>query len=152
MPCTFGMLHSGNWPAAAPAEAVLKGVFGLLPPFHRADIQAKLRGAVAPHRAEVLFNMLNSDASWVDGNAPLVRQLIDAAGKAGIQSGPAFMNASCDSWRYSEQLGIPAVVFGPGSITTAHGVQENVAIDEIRRAALAIIYFIGEWSGFKNDR
>ncbi len=42
MPCTFGMLHSGNWPAAAPDEAVLKGVFGFLPPFHREDIQAKL--------------------------------------------------------------------------------------------------------------
>ena len=47
MPCTFGMLHSGNWPAAAPAEAVLKGVFGLLPPFHRGDIQAKLEAMAA---------------------------------------------------------------------------------------------------------
>ncbi|MCK4338333.1 MAG: M20/M25/M40 family metallo-hydrolase, partial [Candidatus Aminicenantes bacterium] len=26
MPCTFGMLHSGNWPAAAPSEGVVKGV------------------------------------------------------------------------------------------------------------------------------
>jgi acetylornithine deacetylase len=152
MPCTFGMLHTGNWPAAAPSDAVLKGVFGFLPPFHRADIQAKLREAVSPHRAEVLFNMLNSDASWVDGNHPLVGGLIGAAEKAGIASGPVFMNASCDSWRYSEQLGIPAVVFGPGSITTAHGVQENVPIDEIQRAALAIIYFMNEWSGFENER
>ncbi len=152
MPCTFGMLHTGNWPAAAPSDAVLKGVFGFLPPFHRADIQAKLREAVAPHRAEVLFNMLNSDPSWVDGNHPLVGGLIGAAGKAGIASGPAFMNASCDSWRYSEQLGIPAVVFGPGSISSAHGIQENVPIDEIRRAALAVIHFIGDWSGFENER
>jgi acetylornithine deacetylase len=152
MPCTFGMLHSGNWPAAAPAEAVLKGVFGLLPPFHRSDIQAKLKEAVSPHRAEVLFNMLNSDASWVDGQHSLVRQLIKAAGDAGIPSGPAFMNASCDSWRYSEQLGIPAVVFGPGSITTSHGVQENVPIEEIRKAAVAVINFMGEWSGFEYER
>jgi acetylornithine deacetylase len=152
MPCTFGMLHSGNWPAAAPSDAVLKGVFGFLPPFHRADIQARIREAVAPHRAEVLFNMLNSDASWVDGGHPLVGGLIAAAGKAGITSGPVFMNASCDSWRYSEQLGIPAVVFGPGSISTAHGKQENVPIDEIRQAALAIIHFLNDWSGFENER
>ena len=79
-----------------------------------------------PYRAEVLFNMLNSDPSWVDGNHPLVGGLSAAAGKAGIASGPAFMNASCDAWRYSEQLGIPAVVFGPGSISSAHGIQENV--------------------------
>jgi len=96
--------------------------------------------------------MLNSDPSWVDGNHPLVGRLIQAAGDAGIAAGPAFMNASCDSWRYSEQLGIPAVVFGPGSISTAHGVQENVPVDEIRKAAQAVIYFIGEWSGFENER
>lgn len=152
MPCTFGMLHSGNWPAAAPSEAVLKGVFGFLPPFRRADIQSKIREAVSPHRAQVLFNMLNSDPSWVDGDHPLVRGLIEAAGRAGIRSGPAFMNASCDSWRYTEQLGIPAVVFGPGSITTSHGVQENVPVDELRKAALALIDFIDAWSGFKHER
>jgi acetylornithine deacetylase len=152
MPCTFGMLHSGNWPAAAPSEAVLKGVFGFLPPYHRADIQASLRQAVSPHRAEVLFNMLNSDPSWVDENHPLVRQLIAAAASVGIPAGAAFMNASCDSWRYSEQLGIPAVVFGPGSISTSHGKEENVPIADLGKAALAVISFIETWSGLENDR
>lgn len=152
MPCTFGMLHSGNWPAAAPSEAVLKGVFGFLPPFHREDIQARLREAVSPHRAEVLFNMLNSDPSWVDGRHPIVGLLIGAAREAGIRSGVAFMNASCDSWRYSEQLGIPAVVFGPGSIATSHGKEENVPIDELGKAAQAIISFIATWSGLEHDR
>jgi len=37
MPCTFGMLHTGNWPAAAPPMPSSRGVFGFLPPFHRAD-------------------------------------------------------------------------------------------------------------------
>jgi acetylornithine deacetylase len=151
MPVTFGMLHSGNWPAAAPSEAVLKGVFGFLPPFHRGEIQERLRQAVSSHRAEVHFNMLNSDPSWVDGNHALVRCLIEAAGAANIQSGPAFMNASCDSWRYTEQLGIPAVVFGPGSISTSHGKEENVSIDDLGRAAAALISFLAKWSGFDHD-
>jgi acetylornithine deacetylase len=151
MPVTFGMLHSGNWPAAAPSEAVLKGVFGFLPPFHRQDIQERLREAVSAHRAEVRFSMLNSDPSWLDGDHPLVRYLIEAAGEAGSRSGPAFMNASCDSWRYTEQLGIPAVVFGPGSISTSHGKEENVSIDELGRAAAALISFIEKWSGFDHD-
>ena len=50
---TFGMLQAGNWPAAAPAEAVVKGVFGFLPPFRRADIQEKLVQAVRPSRTKV---------------------------------------------------------------------------------------------------
>jgi acetylornithine deacetylase len=147
MPVTFGMLHSGNWPAAAPSEAVLKGVFGFLPPFHRRDIQDKLRQAVALHRAEIFFNMLNSDPAYIPVDHPLVGAVVSAAREAGIEAAPAFMNASCDSWRYTEQLGIPAVVFGPGSITKAHAVDEHIAISDIRRAALALVYFIDEWSG-----
>jgi acetylornithine deacetylase len=147
MPVTFGMLHSGNWPAAAPSEAVLKGVFGFLPPFHRHDIQERLRRAVAPHRAEIRFNMLNSDPAYIPVGHPLVGAVVGAARKAGIETAPTFMNASCDSWRYTEQLGIPAVVFGPGSITKAHAVDEQIAVSDIRRAALALIYFIEQWSG-----
>jgi len=146
-PVTFGMLHSGNWPAAAPSEAVLKGVFGFLPPYHRQDIQERLHRAVAPHRAEIRFNMLRSDPAYIPADHPLVGGVIGAALEAGIQAAPAFMNASCDSWRYTEQLGIPAVVFGPGSITKAHAVDEHIAISDIRRAALALVYFIEQWSG-----
>ncbi len=148
MPVTFGMLHSGNWPAAAPSEAVLKGVFGFLPPFKRRDIQERLRQAVSLHRAEIRFNMLNSDPAYIPADHPLVAAVMESAREAGIKASPAFMNASCDSWRYTEQLGIPAVVFGPGSIAKAHAVDEQIAISEIRSAALALLHFIDRWSGF----
>jgi acetylornithine deacetylase len=147
MPCTFGMLHSGNWPAAAPSEAVLKGVFGFLPPFTREDIQEKLTAALRPLSAEIKFNMLRSDPASIPEDHPLVQALLEAAREAEIASRPEFMNASCDSWRYSEQLGIPAVVFGPGSISSAHSPEEHVAVEDIRRAALALAYFLDRWSG-----
>jgi acetylornithine deacetylase len=147
MPCTFGMLHSGDWPAMTPAEASLKGVFGFLPPFRREDIQAKLRQAVAPYQAEIKFPMLRSDPSRIAENHPLVVTLLEAAAAAGIGSRAGFMNASCDAWRYTEQLGIPAVVFGPGALSAAHSRDERIIIDDIRRAALALIYFIDLWSG-----
>ena len=147
MPVTFGMLHSGNWPAATPSEAVLKGVFGFLPPYRRHEIQEKLRQAVAPYRAEIRYNMLNSDPAFIPADHPLVETLVSAGRQAGISTAPAFMNASCDSWRYTEQLGIPAVVFGPGSITRAHAVDEHIAIADINRAAVALLYFIDRWSG-----
>jgi len=148
MPCTFGMLHAGNWPAATPSEAVLKGVFGFLPPFRRQDIQERLTQAVRPFSADIRFNMLRSDPSFIPEGHPLVQTLVEAAREAGAPSRPEFMNASCDSWRYVEQLGIPAVVFGPGSLTAAHAADENISIDDIRKAALTLITFIGKWSGF----
>ncbi len=147
MPCTFGMLHAGNWPAAAPAEAVLKGVFGFLPPFKREDIREKLVRTVRPFRAEIRFNMLNSDPSFIPEDHPLVRSLLGAARQAGLSSGPGFLNASCDSWRYSEQLGIPAVVFGGGSITAAHSDEEHIPVEAIAKAAQTLILFIQNWSG-----
>lgn len=147
MPVTFGMLHSGNWPAATPAEAVLKGVFGFLPPFRRQDIQEKLRRAIAPHRAEIRYNMLRSDPAFIPADHPLVKTMVSAGREAGIPTRPAFMNASCDSWRYTEQLGIPAVVFGPGSITIAHAVDEHIAIADIGQAALVLLHFLDQWSG-----
>jgi len=147
MPCTFGMLHSGNWPAAAPSEAVLKGVFGFLPPFHRRDIQERLIRSIHPFHAEIRFNMLNSDPSFIPDDHPLVRSLIEAARRTGISARPEFMNASCDSWRYTEQLGIPAVVFGAGSITSAHSGEEHISIGALRKAAEVLMIFIQNWSG-----
>ncbi len=149
-PLTFGMLHSGNWPAAAPDGAVLKGVFGFLPPFRREDIQAKLSEAVAGPRAGIRFPMLRSDPSAVAEGHPLTQTLLAACADAGVASRTAFMNASCDSWRYTEGLGIPAVVFGAGSLATAHGREERVAVDDIRKAAAILIRFLDRWSGLEH--
>ncbi len=149
-PCTFGMLHSGVWPAAAPDEAVLKGVFGFLPPFRRQDIQARLAEAVRPFRAEIRFTMLRNDPSRLPEAHLLPQTLLAACREAGVPSRPAFMNASCDAWRYTEGLGIPAVVFGAGSIGTAHGGGERMAVDDLRKAASALIRFIGQWSGLEH--
>jgi acetylornithine deacetylase len=147
MPCTFGMLHSGNWPAAAPSEAVLKGVFGFLPPFRRKEVQKELKKALNKFQTVMKFNMLNNDPSFLRKGHPLVQRMLEAAREAGIESKPEFMNASCDAWRYSQQAKIPAIVFGAGSITSAHAKDEHIDIDDIKKAALALIYFIDRWSG-----
>lgn len=147
MPCTFGMLHSGNWPAAAPSEAVLKGVFGFLPPFRRKEVQKELKNALSKYQAEIKFNMLNNDPSFLKKSHPLVQEMLEAAREAGIKSKPEFMNASCDAWRYSQQAKIPTIVFGAGSITSAHAKDEHIDIDDIKKSALALIYFIDKWSG-----
>ncbi len=103
-----------------------------------------------PFRAEVRFTMLRNDPSSVPPAHPLPQTLLAACREAGLAARPAFMNASCDAWRYTEGLGIPAVVFGAGSIGTAHGRDERVAVDDLRKAASAIIRFIDQWSGLEH--
>ncbi len=151
MPCNFGILHSGEWPATAPSKALLKGVFGFLPPFRREEIQNELRGALKDLTAEIRFDMLNNDPSVLSEDHPLVQGLLAAARLAGIVARPAFMNASCDAWRYSVQQGIPTVVFGPGSLAHAHSADEHIVMADIMKAAEALMNFIDLWCGWTHD-
>ena len=57
------------------------------------------------------------------------------------------MTASCDSWFYNNQLNIPSVVFGPGSLGFAHTNEEQIGLDEIAQAAAILLRFIGDWCG-----
>jgi acetylornithine deacetylase/succinyl-diaminopimelate desuccinylase-like protein len=57
------------------------------------------------------------------------------------------MTASCDAWFYSNQSGIPAVVFGPGSLKHAHSKDEQIAVGEIGAAAEIILSFLERFSG-----
>ena len=43
------------------------------------------------------------------------------------------MTASCDSWFYNNQLDIPTVVFGPGSLRFAHSNEEQIRLGRNQR-------------------
>ena len=151
MPLTFGTLQAGNWPAATPDQAILKGVFGFLPPFNRKDIQRELTKAIGQDHADIRFDMLNNDYSFLEVEHPLVQDMLEAALKTKVASKPAFMNASCDAWRYSQQLNIPTIVFGGGSLSTAHSREEFIHSEEIGKAASVLINFIHKWSGLNDS-
>ncbi len=153
MPITFGVCEAGNWPAAAPAEATLKGVFGFLPPKTRHQVQREmadvLRGcddAWLRDNFELSFPMLNSDGNVLDVEHPLVRQMQQALSTAGVEPKLSALTGSCDAWFYANQLEIPAIVFGPGDLGTAHGKDEQINVGDILTAAEAIIMAMSELS------
>ena len=53
--------------------------------------------------------------------------------------------ASCDSWFYNNQLKIPTVVFGPGSLGFAHSNEEQIRLDDIAKGAAVLVRFIEKW-------
>jgi acetylornithine deacetylase/succinyl-diaminopimelate desuccinylase-like protein len=55
------------------------------------------------------------------------------------------MTASCDAWLYHNQLRIPTVVFGPGSLGFAHSNEEHIRVDDISTAASVLVRFIEKW-------
>jgi len=153
MPITFGKLAAGDWPATAPASAVVEGVLGFLPNKTRYQVMDEIRRALREGGDEWLRQhfqlefMYRHDAHVLDPGHPLVTGLQACCREAGAAGEVGAMTASCDSWFYNNQLHIPTVVFGPGSLRFAHSNEEQIGLDEIREAATILVCFLRDWCG-----
>ena len=87
------------------------------------------------------------DSQVLEPDHALPMALLDASHRAGSAGVISAMTASSDSWFYQNQLRIPTVVFGPGSIGFAHGREEQIHLDEIGTAAEILAGTIGKWCG-----
>jgi len=145
MPLTFGKLHAGNWPAAAPGEALLEGVLGFLPNKTRDAVCKEMHAAlVSPTTGlkaddfELQFTYRH-DCSVIDPSEPLPASVLSAASHLGVPLEPAAFPASCDAWFYSNILGIPTVVYGPGDLKFAHSSDEQINLHEIGDSAAVLL-------------
>ncbi len=153
MPITFGRCEAGVWPAIAPARAVVEGVLGLLPNKTRYQVMDEVRLALdncgdsrLKDRVQLEF-MYRHDSHVLDPEHDLVRALKQACGQWELPVEVDAMTASCDSWFYNNQLGIPAVVYGPGTLAYAHTNEEQIALDEIAKAGCVLCDFAAGWCG-----
>jgi len=153
MPITFGKLVAGDWPATAPASATLEGVLGLLPNKTRYQVMEELRQAILESGDEWLRDhfqlefMYRHDAHVLDPSHSLVTGLAACCRAAGAPGEVSAMTASCDSWFYNNQLRIPTVAFGPGSLRFAHSNEEQIGLDEIAEGAAILLRFLVDWCG-----
>ena len=152
MPVTFGILNSGNWPATTPPIAELKGVFGFLPNKNRKEIMEEMKNEIIEkgsdwlkNNFEIKFNMLHSDGNVIPEDHPLVINLVESLKRFKYPGNISAMTASCDAWLYNNQLKIPTVVFGPGSLKYAHSAQEQIKISEILDASKILLDFVTKY-------
>jgi len=152
MPITFGKLAAGDWPATAPARAVVEGVLGHLPNKTRYEVMEEMRQAIMEGGDEWLREhfelefMYRHDSNVLPVNHPLVTGLSECCKEVGAEGEVTAMTASCDAWFYNNQLNIPTVVFGPGSLRYAHSNEERIHMDDICTAAVTLIRFLQQWS------
>lgn len=149
MPITFGKLQAGNWPAAAPNKAQLEGVLGFLPNKTKEEICAEMKaaliaGGLKEDDFELTF-MYRHDCSVVDPGHALPQAILKSAKDAGIDLKVDAMTASCDAWLYNNQLGVPTVVCGAGTLKVAHSIQEHIAVEDIAKTAEILINFIADF-------
>jgi acetylornithine deacetylase len=149
MPLTIGQINGGNWPSSVPSQTVLKGLIGFLPNKNRHEVQAELRQALETEGDEWLrenfkisFNLLNNDGNMLPVDHPLVTTLRNAALKNDLPGKIDAMVAACDAWQYANTLNIPTVVFGPGSLSICHALEEHIVVDDMMKAASVLADFI----------
>lgn len=153
MPITFGKLQAGNWPAAAPSRAVLEGVLGLLPNKTKEEVMEGMRQALINDGGGFLGKnfdlsfLYRHDSSVVDPGHPFPQAILGAATRAGHPLTVSAMTASCDAWFYNNQLGIPTVVYGAGTLKVAHSKDEQIALQEIADAAHVLATLVEDYCG-----
>jgi acetylornithine deacetylase len=157
-PVNFGTLHSGEWPSTVPDELGVEGRFGVLP------------GESTDAARQAMANALNAAAQqdswladhppvleWFEGqfesgetpqDSPIVRAIAEGHarvfGKAPVVQGVTY---GSDLRLFTNHGGIPAVLYGPGSIFNAHTVNEHVDLEEVVAATKVLACIVSDWCG-----
>ena len=151
MPINFGRCVAGDWPSTSPARAVVEGMLGFLPNKSRLQIMDEMRAVLEQSgdarlrdrvRLEFTFN---HDSHVLSPQHPLVERLTKCCGDWGLSSETDALTATCDSWFYNNHLGIPTVVFGPGTLKYAHSNEEQIGLNEIGEAGCVLTDFAAQW-------
>jgi acetylornithine deacetylase/succinyl-diaminopimelate desuccinylase-like protein len=147
MPLTFGKLHSGQWPATAPREAILEGVFGFLPGMTAKAVIDEIKKSIKNAGTEIsgytdISFPLQRDPSVTSRDLSSICDFSNAVRNAGIIPVYSALPAFCDMWFYTHQKAIPALIFGAGKLKHAHSDIEQVKLDDIKLCALSIYNFL----------
>jgi len=136
---TITEIEGGTAPNVVPDEATATIDWRTLPDRDRAptEFDKRLAAAIegvtldgAPIDVEFEREFFSA-GSAVDPDAAIVRATLAAAREVGIDADRTRFNAGSDA-RLLTQAGIPAILFGPGSVKDdAHTVEESITVDAL---------------------
>ncbi len=161
-PVNFGTLHSGEWPSTVPDELVVEGRFGVLPGESTDAARRALASALmAAAKQDSWLSDHPPHLEWFEGqfesgetaqDSPIVRAIAEGHaqvfGKAPIVQGVTY---GSDLRLFTNHGGIPAVLYGPGSIFDAHTVNEHVDLEEVVAATKVLACIVSSWCGGEVD-
>jgi acetylornithine deacetylase len=112
--------------------------------------------------AESIDSVCESD-EWLGSNRPVLRWLTRVSSMetpvssdlvevmmnaVQVTTGESILSgmvSGCDARLYRKLMGIPVIIFGPGSLDQAHSVDEWVSIREVQLAASSLVQFMCSW-------
>jgi acetylornithine deacetylase len=138
-PISVGRLVAGDWPSTVPERLVAEGRYGVLPGESLVDARAAFEAAVAAAADG------ETVVEWFEGQfAPAATRLdhpfverVVACHEAVTGERPNIHGVpyGSDLRFFTNDLDVPAVLYGPGDVELAHTVDEQVDLDEVFRAA-----------------
>ena len=149
-PISIGRVVAGDWPSTVPDRLMAEGRFGVLPDESLDDarraLEACVRGAatagVAPPTVEWFEGQFAPSATPVD--APLLERLRACHEQVtGGRPSTRGVPYGSDLRFFTNDAGIPAVLYGPGDVSLAHAADEHVPLDEVRGTAKVLSLLLG---------
>lgn len=157
-PLSIGLVRAGTWPAIVPERLTAEGRIGVGVGERIEDVQRQLERAVAAAaKADPYLAEHPPTVEWVGGiwessrpspEHPVVQALQRAVGEVlGKPARVCGATYGSDLRLFTNDFGIPGVLFGPGDIRLAHFTDENVPLSEVEAAARALARTIVEYCG-----
>ncbi len=153
-PASFhvGTIEGGTAPSVYPEECRLSIERRTLPGESAGEVESEFREALVRLRKNVpeleveLRLGLDRPGTEVDVGAPLVRGLLRAMRRRGIEARVEGMTAWVDA-AFLNEAGVPAVCFGPGQIAQAHTADEWCSLAEVETCARVLETFARDFLG-----
>ncbi|MBI2841902.1 MAG: ArgE/DapE family deacylase [Armatimonadetes bacterium] len=150
----IGQIQGGDWPSTVPGECFIEGSIGFLPNKRLRQIEQEVREAIESRASEWTrrnYNFecarLHNDAFETPLNHPAVKSLCSAADSVRGAEPPEGWIVSCDARLFYQRGRMPTIVFGPGDLSHAHSLQEQVKVSDILTAAEVLTRFVMDWCG-----
>ncbi|MDX1527477.1 MAG: M20/M25/M40 family metallo-hydrolase [Gammaproteobacteria bacterium] len=159
---TIGKVAGGFYETATAGEATLRGG-GYFSPVvgDVTDVMKSFKSAIQEvndqddflreHPAKLDF-LHHDDSTRQSPQIPLAVHAGEVVGRRGGLAQACAGPFACDMRHLVNQAGIPAIIFGPGSIAQAHKPDEHIVVDEYLECIGHLIEFIASWCNMEPDR
>lgn len=155
-PLSIGTVSSGDWPSTVPEALLAEGRYGIFPgedlDVARAAFEQVVQAAalddpwLAEHQPTVEWFEGQFESAVTDLDSTLLSQLNAAHAQVrGTETGIHGVSYGSDLRFFTNDAGMPAVLYGPGDVAHAHTVNEHVRLDEVLDAAKTVALLLMEW-------
>ncbi len=156
-PLSIGTVQAGDWPSTVPEGLVAEGRYGIFPgedlDLARAAFEQAIQAAaladpwLAEHPPTVEWFEGQFESAVTDLDSTLLASLgVAHRSVTGTEPGVHGVTYGSDLRLFTNDAGMPAVLYGPGDVAHAHTVTEHVLISEILDAARTVALLLLDWS------